>query len=135
MTVATGFRPWTGLALAAAAAAACAGLSACAAQPASSPKLDATLAAIAREASAGPGAQPAPARHEAVRPEQLVATILRFEGSLDAVRAQGAVVRSVIGNIATVDIPAGKLAAVAALPGVVSIEVARAQPLRPETRP
>ncbi len=132
MIVATGCRPWTGLALA---AAACGGLSACAAQPAPSPKLDATLAAIAREASTGPGAQPAPARDQAVRPEQLVATIIRFEGSLDAVRAQGAVVRSVIGNIATVDIPAGKLAAVAALPGVVSIEAARAQPLRPETRP
>lgn len=133
MIVATGFRPWTRLALVAAAA--CAGLSACAAQPAPSPKLDATLAAIAGEAAIGPGAQPSPARAQAVGPEQLVATILRFEGSLDAVRAQGAVVRSVIGNIASVDIPAGKLAAVAALPNVVSIEAARAQPLRPETRP
>lgn len=133
MTVATGCRPWTALALAASAVSAA--LSACAAQPATAQKLDATLAAIAREASAGPGAQPAAARNQAVRPEQLVATILRFEGSLDAVRAQGGVVRSVIGNIATVDIPAGKLAVIAALPDVVSIEAARAQPLRPETRP
>ena len=133
MTVAPGSRPWTVLALAASAVSAA--LSACAAPPAPPQKLDAALSAIAREASAGPGAQPAPTGREAVRPEQVVEAILRFEGSLDAVRAQGAVVRSVIGNIATVDIPAGKLAAVAALPNVVSIEAARAQPLRLESRP
>lgn len=91
-------------------------------------KLDATLSGVATNGTAGitrklmlnaPGSGP-----------PMVETILRFEGNLDAVKAQGAVVRSVMGNIATVDIPADKLAAVAALPNVVSIEAARVQPLR-----
>ena len=114
----------------AAALAAFATLSAGAAEPVPPQKLDATLSAIARDATGRLAAESALLRQEAGRPEPLVETILRFEGSLDAVRAEGAVVRSVIGNIATVDIPVSRLAAVAALPGVVSIEAARAQPLR-----
>ncbi len=101
-----------------------------AAEPAPSQKLDATLAAIADDASGRLAAQSGLVRYEPGCPEPLVATILRFEGSLDAVKAQGAVVRSVIGDIATVDIPVRRLAAVAALPSVLSIEAARAQPRR-----
>jgi len=89
-------------------------------------KLDATLAAVA----GGGGLAPKLLRVDPGVGEPLVETILRFEGSLDGVKAQGAIVRSVLGNIATVDIPAGKLAAVAALPNVLSIEASRAQPLR-----
>ncbi len=91
-------------------------------------KLDAPLSAAA--ASGGRGMRPALTRFDPGTGATLVETILRFDGSLDAVRAQGAVVRSVMGNIATVDIPADKLAAIAALPGVVSIEASRKQTLR-----
>jgi subtilisin family serine protease len=93
-------------------------------------KLDAALMAVAREPAEGSIAARTLRRLEAGRPEPLIQTILRFEGTLDDVRAHGGVVRSVMGDIATVDIPAHKLAAVAALPSVVSIEAARAQPKR-----
>ncbi len=89
-------------------------------------KLDATLSAVAKHGSA----KPALMHIEPGIAEPFVQAILRFEGSLDAVRAQGVRVRSVMGNIATVDIPASKVAAVAALPGVASIEASRKQPLR-----
>ena len=78
-------------------------------QTSPSQKLDATLAAIADDASGRLAAQSGLVRYEPGCPEPLVATILRFEGSLDAVKAQGAVVRSVIGDIATVDIPVRRL--------------------------
>ncbi len=75
-------------------------------------KLDATLSAVAKNGAS----KPALVRFEPGIAEPFVETILRFEGNLDAVTAQGARVRSVMGNIATVDIPASKVAAVAALP-------------------
>ena len=107
-------------------------LPATAASPVPSAKLDATLAIAARDNADGVAASPALTlrRFEPGRSEPLIQTILRFEGNLDAVKAQGAVVRSVMGNIATVDIPASKLTAVAALPDVVSIEAARKQTVR-----
>jgi hypothetical protein len=87
-------------------------------------KLDATLRRRGRRA------KPALVRYEPGIAEPFVETILRFEDNLDAVKAQGARVRSVMGDIATVDIPASKVAAVAALPSVKSIEAARAQRTR-----
>ncbi|MEP7327770.1 MAG: S8 family serine peptidase [Betaproteobacteria bacterium] len=92
-------------------------------------KLDATLSAVAQQGASGVGIAPKLVRMEPGMAEARVRTILRFEGTLDDVRAQGAVVRSVMGNIATVEIPASKVAAVAALPSVISIEAA--QPLVP----
>ena len=83
--------------------------SAHAATPVPSDKLDATLSAVAKNGAS----RPALVRIEPGIAEPFVETIMRFEGNLDAVKAQGARVRSVMGNIATVDIPAGKMAAVA----------------------
>ncbi|MEO8751721.1 MAG: S8 family serine peptidase [Casimicrobiaceae bacterium] len=92
-------------------------------------KLDAALTGIAQH-GINRTVSPKMLRIEPGQAEPLVQTILRFEGSLDAVRAQGGIVRSVMGDIATVDIPASKLAAIAALPSVVSIEAARPQQIR-----
>ena len=102
--------------------------SAIAATAAETAKLDATLSAIVQH-GVGKSVSPKLLRVEPGQAEPLVRTILRFDGNLDAVRAEGAIVRSVMGNIATVDIPVSKLSAVAALPSVVSIEAA--QPLQP----
>ena len=100
--------------------------SAYAAEPAA--KLDAArLAALHAPAAS---TAPIPRRTVEGQREPLLQTIVRFEGSIDAVRAMGAVVRSVIGNIATVDVPADRLADVAALPNIVSMEAARAQVAR-----
>lgn len=112
-----------------------AGLSACqtgaqVAVRAPADKLDATLTAVAKNGVAAPALW----YFEPGIAEPLVETILRFDGDLDAVKAQGARVRSVQGDIATADIPVSKLAAVAALPGVVAIEAARRQPLRDDRR-
>jgi subtilisin family serine protease len=135
MINATGFPRWIAMVLAALVTPHA--LSAGAAELVPTQKLDATLSAVAK--SGGGGITPALVRFDPGLGASFVETIVRFDGNLDAVRAQGALVRSVMGNIATVDIPAGKLAAVAALPGVMSIEAARAQPLRldrsvPDTR-
>ncbi len=89
-------------------------------------KLDATLSAVA----SGGGITRKLLNVDPGLGQSMVETILRFDGDLDAVKAHGALVRSVMGNIATVDIPADKLAAVAALPNILSIEASHAQPLR-----
>ena len=88
-------------------------------------KLDAALMGASQGGSVG--ATLTLRRVEAGHSDALVQTILRFDGDLRGVAELGAVVRSVMGNIATVDIPVDKLAAVAALPNVVSVEAARAQ--------
>lgn len=89
-------------------------------------RLDATLSAVARKGVAPPALW----YFEPGIADPFVETILRFDGNLDAVRVLGARVRSVLGDIATVDIPATRLEAVAALPGVVSIQAARRPPPR-----
>jgi len=57
-----------------------------------------------------------------------VETLLRFDGdSLARVTAAGGQVRSVLGNIATVDIPIERISEIADLPEVVYIEAAKRQ--------
>jgi len=51
-------------------------------------------------------------------------------GGLEELRREGAMIRSVTGNIVTADLPAGSIARIAALPGVDYIEAGRAIPLR-----
>lgn len=61
--------------------------------------------------------------------EPLVGTILRFKGDLSGVESLGGQVRSVIGDIATVDIPLSAVSKVAQLPNIVYIESAK--PVKP----
>ena len=57
-----------------------------------------------------------------------IETLLRFEGaSLERVVAAGGKVRSVLGNIATVDIPVSAIGTIAELPEVIYIEHAKKQ--------
>lgn len=91
-------------------------------------KLDATLSAATAGGGDSLAARALLKRIEVGQAEPLVQTIVRFEGDISAVKAHGAIVRSVMGDIATVDIPESRLAAVAALPNIVSIEASR--PLR-----
>jgi len=97
-------------------------LPASAATDAASAKLDAALTAVAQGSTAGASLAPKLLRTRPGHPEPFVATIMRFEGSLDPIRASGGIVRAVMGNIATVDIPVDRLGSIAALPEVVSIE-------------
>ncbi|MCC6194686.1 MAG: S8 family serine peptidase [Burkholderiales bacterium] len=97
----------------------------CALAAAQSGKLDAALTAMAARPADAVASRAVPKRTHAGR--DLVQTIVRFEGSLDGLREHGAVVRSVIGNIATVDVPAGEIAAIAARPEIVYMQAARAQ--------
>ncbi|MCC7216515.1 MAG: S8 family serine peptidase [Burkholderiales bacterium] len=91
-------------------------------------KLDAALSAAASGGSDSLAGRALLKRIEVGQAEPLVQTIVRFEGDISAVKAHGAIVRSVMGDIATVDIPESRLAAVAALPSIVSMEASR--PLR-----
>ena len=79
-------------------------------------KLDAQLLGFAQSPGTADKVAPRLLRMPGSKDDARVRTILRYTGTLDEVKAQGAVVRSVMGDIATVEIPAGKLAAVAALP-------------------
>ena len=96
---------------------------ACGAQPVG--KLDAALTAVVESSKASAAVTPRMLRVTGKEGEARVRTILRYTGSLDEVKAQGAVIRAVMGDIATVEIPESKVAAVAALPTVVSIEAAQ----------
>lgn len=87
-------------------------------------KLDAALTSIAQQGGASIAAARVARRSAAGGPE-LVQTIVRYTGDLDELRALGGVVRSVMGDVATVDLPPGQIAAAAALASVVSIEAAR----------
>ena len=89
-------------------------------------KFDADLMRVM--ANPPPAASADPISTSAKLQAAYVETLLRFEGkSLDRVVAAGGQVRSVLGNIATVDIPISALAAISALPEVIYIEAARHQ--------
>lgn len=55
----------------------------------------------------------------------VVKTILKFDGDLSGIEYYGGKVRSIIGNIATVDIPLSAISDIALLPNVSYIEAAR----------
>jgi len=63
---------------------------------------------------------------QGVAEEAAVGTLVRFKGNLDGVAALGAKIRSIIGDIATVDIPLSQVSRVAQLPNIVYIEAAKA---------
>ncbi len=90
-------------------------------------KLDAALTAVAQKpALAEKVLARAALEKSQFASEPVVKTLLRFEGKgLDNIRAKGAVVHSVSGDIATVDIPVSKVGLIAAQPGVIYIEAAR----------
>ncbi len=61
--------------------------------------------------------------------EPMVGTILRFKGNLAGVESLGGKIRSVIGDIATVDIPLSAVSKIAQLQNIVFIESAK--PVKP----
>jgi len=73
-------------------------LPASAATDAASAKLDAALTAVAQGSTAGASLAPKLLRTRPGHPEPFVATIMRFEGSLDPIRASGGIVRAVMGK-------------------------------------
>ncbi|WP_374354083.1 S8 family serine peptidase [Chitinimonas sp.] len=92
-------------------------------------RLDGALRTVASFPQLAPRLLPQASRSDglarsAVTPS--VAALLRFQpGTLDAIRAEGVTVRSVVGDVATVDIPLDSLPRLAAMPEVVYVEAAR----------
>lgn len=100
-------------------------LPASAATPAGTGKLDAALLAIAAQEATQVTTTARKFRLEVDAAGKRVVAVLRFNGSVDPIVAQGAILRSVIGNVATVEIPVARLTAIASMPEVVSIEASR----------
>lgn len=89
-------------------------------------RLDAGLALLAAQPQSAADLAPSIVKRNRFAAEQSVAATLRFSGNILAdLQALGVNVGSLSGNIATVDIPLSKIEAVAALPGVIFVELAK----------
>ena len=103
-----------------------AGMSAWSAQ-----KFDAQIGSLIAEPSAAGRYEAAAVSLAKREPGVFVDTLVRFEGDgLERMAGMGARIRSVLGNIATVDVPLERLAELADLPEVLYVEGGRARPLR-----
>ncbi len=96
-------------------------------------RFDAALASAMNRAGAGQGASAsAVASEREPRALALVKVLVRFNGSsaLDAIRKAGGTVHSVLGNIASVEIAASALGALAAIPQIEYMEADKKMPQR-----
>lgn len=88
-------------------------------------KIDPMLVLLAQRTASQAAPSPGILQSQVATAQPLVQTILRFQGSLSGVESLGGQIRSVIGDVATVDIPLNSLNAVSQLPNIVYVEAAK----------
>src|SRR5581483_3257654 len=88
-------------------------------------KLDPTLVLLAHEGTNQAIARKGILKAVPNRSEQMVSTLIRFQDTLSGIEANGGRIRSILGDVATVDLPLSAVVPISQLPNILYMEAAK----------
>src|SRR5581483_10445146 len=88
-------------------------------------KVDPRLAVITRQGVHRPAAGKGIMKSSPNAAEPLVSTLIRFQDTLSGIEANGGRIRSILGDVATVDLPLSAVVPISQLPNILYMEAAK----------